>query len=96
MNANDIDFYLIIKLLLLIGIGMGPKIALVPFLELTQGIDAKTQKKVGTRIVKTAVGTAMILLALSVRERATDGVPGRSRCPSWSNLRYYRESLDRV
>ncbi len=64
MNVSDIDIYLIIKLLLLLGIGMGPNIAMVPFLDLTQGIDAETQKKIGTRMVKTAVGTALILLAL--------------------------------
>lgn len=43
---------------------MGPKIALVPFLELTQGMEADTQKQVANRMVKTAVSTALFLVVL--------------------------------
>ena len=52
------------KLLLLLLIGMGPKIALVPFLEKTKHFDAETQQAVGRRMVVTAVVTALVLFAL--------------------------------
>ena len=64
MNLNEIDWYLIFDLFLLLLIGMGPKIALVPFLELTQDMEADTQKKVANRMVQTALTTALILVAL--------------------------------
>ena len=62
MNLGDIDFYLIFDLFMLLLIGMGPKIALVPFLDLTKGMDADTQKKVARRMVQTGVTTALILV----------------------------------
>ena len=46
MNFDNIDFYLIFDLFILLLIGMGPKIALVPFLDLTRDLDADTQRKV--------------------------------------------------
>ena len=55
MSLSDIDFYLIFDLFLLLLIGMGPKIALVPFLELTRGMEADAQKKIANHMVKTAV-----------------------------------------
>ena len=64
MNFSDIDFYLIFDLFLLLLIGMGPKIALVPFLDLTKGMEAETQKQVANRMVRTAVVTALLLVAL--------------------------------
>jgi small neutral amino acid transporter SnatA (MarC family) len=54
----------IFDLFMLLLIGMGPKIALVPFLELTAGMDSETQKKVARQMVKTAVGTALLLVVL--------------------------------
>ena len=62
MNLDNIDFYLIFDLFILLLIGMGPKIALVPFLDLTNGMDADTQKKVARRMVQTGVTTALILV----------------------------------
>ena len=64
MDFSVIDFELVVKLLLLLLIGMGPKIALVPFLEKTKTFDAETQRAVGRRMVLTAVVTALILFAL--------------------------------
>ena len=61
---GNIDFYLVFDLFLLLLIGMGPKIALVPFLEATQGMEADNQRKVGTIMVRTAVVTALLLVAL--------------------------------
>src|SRR4051812_26275723 len=63
MNFAIIDVELAVKLLLLLLIGMGPKIALVPFLEKTKHLDAETQRAVGRRMVVTAVITAVVLLA---------------------------------
>jgi hypothetical protein len=47
MDLSVIDTELIVKLLLLLLIGMGPKIALVPFLEKTKHLDAETQRAGG-------------------------------------------------
>jgi multiple antibiotic resistance protein len=63
MDFSVIDFALVAKLLLLLLIGMGPKIALVPFLEKTKNFDAETQRAVGRRMVATAVVTALVLFA---------------------------------
>lgn len=63
MDFSVIDFELVAKLLLLLLIGMGPKIALVPFLEKTKNFDAETQRAVGRRMVSTAVVTALVLFA---------------------------------
>ena len=63
MDFSVIDAALVGKLLLLLLIGMGPKIALVPFLEKTKHFDAETQRAVGRRMVMIAVVTALILFA---------------------------------
>ena len=63
MDFSVIDTALVAKLLLLLLIGMGPKIALVPFLEKTKNFDAETQRAVGRRMVITAVVTALVLFA---------------------------------
>jgi MarC family membrane protein len=64
MNLGEIDFYQIFDLFILLLIGMGPKIALVPFLDLTRGMDNDTQYKLARRMVQTAVTTALILAVL--------------------------------
>ncbi len=61
---GDIDFYIIFDMFILLLIGMGPKVALVPFLDLTSGMDEETQKKVARKMVVTAVGVALILVLL--------------------------------
>ena len=48
---DNIDIYLVFDLFLLLLIGMGPKIALVPFLEATQGVEAETQRKIANTMV---------------------------------------------
>lgn len=64
MDFSVINSDLVVKLLLLLLIGMGPKIALVPFLEKTKKFDAQTQRAVGRQMVLTAVITAVVLFAL--------------------------------
>jgi multiple antibiotic resistance protein len=63
MDFSVITVGLVAKLLLLLLIGMGPKIALVPFLEKTKNFDAPTQRATGRRMVVVAVVTALILFA---------------------------------
>jgi multiple antibiotic resistance protein len=63
MDFSVINVALVTKLLLLLLIGMGPKIALVPFLEKTKHFGAETQRAVGRRMVKVAVITALVLFA---------------------------------
>lgn len=64
MNLSVINVELVVKLLLLLLIGMGPKIALVPFLEKTKHFDAETQRAVGRHMVAVAVVTAIVLFAI--------------------------------
>ena len=64
MDFTVINTALVVKLLLLLLIGMGPKIALVPFLEKTKHLDAATQRAVGRHMVRTAVITAIVLFAI--------------------------------
>jgi len=61
---DNLDFYVVFDLFLLLLIGMGPKIALVPFLEATQGMEADTQRKTADTMVRTAVSTALLLVVL--------------------------------
>ncbi|WP_426237935.1 MarC family protein [Pararhizobium sp. DWP1-1-3] len=63
MNFTVIDAGLIAKLLLLLLVGMGPKIALVPFLEMTKSFDAPSKAKIGRQMVLTATVTALIIFA---------------------------------
>jgi small neutral amino acid transporter SnatA (MarC family) len=63
MDFSVIDLALVTKLLLLLLIGMGPKIALVPFLEKTKRFDAETQRSIGRRMVVIALITALVLFA---------------------------------
>ena len=63
MDFSVIDTGLVAKLLLLLLVGMGPKIALVPFLEMTQKFDAETKAKIGRQMVLTGFITALILFA---------------------------------
>jgi len=59
---NIPDVYIIIDLFVVLLIGMGPKIALVPFLDLTSTMDLALQKKVARQMVRTAVSTALFLV----------------------------------
>jgi small neutral amino acid transporter SnatA (MarC family) len=63
MDFSQINVELVLKLLLLLLIGLGPKIALVPFLEKTKSFDAQTQRAIGRQMVITAVVTALVLFA---------------------------------
>jgi len=64
MTLGEIDIWQIFDILLLLLIGMGPKVALVPFLDLTADMDSDTRKKVANRMVRTATTVALILVVL--------------------------------
>ena len=63
MDLSNIDVELVAKLLLLLLIGLGPKIALVPFLDKTKGMSPEEQRATGRLMVKTAVVTALVIFA---------------------------------
>ena len=64
MTLGEIDVWQILDILVLLLIGMGPKVALVPFLGLTADMDSETRKEVANRMVRTATAVALVLLVL--------------------------------
>jgi MarC family membrane protein len=64
MTLGELDFLEILDILILLLIGMGPKVALVPFLDLTADMDTETRKKVANRMVRTATTVALVLVVL--------------------------------
>ena len=64
MDHTSIDIYLIIDTFLLLLIGIGPKIALVPFLEVTAAMDAATKALIVRKMLITAGVTAVLLVGL--------------------------------
>jgi multiple antibiotic resistance protein len=64
MDVTSIDITLVADLFLLLLIGIGPKIALVPFLELTEGLDQATRTRVIRKMLMTAGSVAIVLLIL--------------------------------
>ena len=64
MGFEEIDLNQVLNLFVLLLIGMGPKIALVPFLNVTSDMDGETKKKVANVMVRTAVGMSLFLVVL--------------------------------
>jgi multiple antibiotic resistance protein len=64
VTLGEIDIWQILDILVLLLIGMGPKVALVPFLELTADMDSDTRKQVANRTVRAATTVALILVVL--------------------------------
>jgi multiple antibiotic resistance protein len=62
MDTSTIDTATVADLFLLLLIGIGPKIALVPFLELTADLDAGAKRRVVRTMVTTAAVVALILV----------------------------------
>ena len=61
---GSLDWWVIFELFMLLLIGIGPKIALVPFVDLTADLDKATQKAVANKSVRTAIIWALILVIL--------------------------------
>ena len=64
MDHTSIDIYLVIDTFLLLLIGVGPKIALVPFLEVTAEMDPATKALVVRKMLTTVGAVAVILVGL--------------------------------
>lgn len=62
--AGVIDTFLVLL------IGIGPKLALVPFLEITAPLDAETKRRVQRQMIMTATGVALILILVGEALRA--------------------------
>ena len=64
MGFGDIVWWEVFDLFMLLLIGIGPKIALVPFIELTADLDEPTIKAVANKSVRTAIVWSIILAVL--------------------------------
>jgi multiple antibiotic resistance protein len=64
MKHTSVDIYLVIDTFLLLLIGIGPKIALVPFVEITAPLDGATKALVVRKMLTTAAVVALILVGL--------------------------------
>ncbi len=62
MDLSTFDFTIAIEIFLLLLIGVGPKIALVPFLEMTAKMDKPIRDKVVRKMLRTAAITAVLLM----------------------------------
>jgi MarC family membrane protein len=64
MDHRTIDLALVIDTFLLLLIGIGPKIALVPFIETTTQMDSATRARVVRKMLVTASVVAVLLILL--------------------------------
>ena len=64
MELESLNAAFVIDTFLLLLIGIGPKIALVPFLEMTRGMPAATKRRVLRKMLITAAAAAVVLLVL--------------------------------
>lgn len=64
MYIVDLELRQIFDILILLLIGMGPKVAIVPFIDMTADLDNKTRKKVAKKMIRTATTWAIILIFL--------------------------------
>src|SRR3954452_20075169 len=64
MEFKSIDAQLVLDVFVLLFVGIGPKVALVPFLEVTAGMDHATRRRVSRKMIVTAGVVAVILVAL--------------------------------
>src|SRR5437763_11774060 len=63
-ELESLDAAFVIDTFLLLLIGIGPKIALVPFLEMTAGMTESTKRRVQRKMLTTAALVAALLLIL--------------------------------
>jgi small neutral amino acid transporter SnatA (MarC family) len=64
MEFESVDAATVIDVLLLLLIGIGPKIALVPFLDVTADMPEATKRQVVRKMLMTAAVVAVVLLVL--------------------------------
>lgn len=63
-TEHGIEWYRVFEVFMLLLIGIGPKIALVPFVDLTADLDKQTQVAVANKAVRTAIVWALVLVVL--------------------------------
>ncbi len=61
---GGVEWFRVFEVFMLLLIGIGPKIALVPFVELTAELDKQTQVAVANKAVRTAVVWGLVLVVL--------------------------------
>ena len=64
MDIKSLDFRIVVEMFLLLLIGVGPKIALVPFIEATAAMDEPTKRRVAHKMITTAAAAALLLALL--------------------------------
>ncbi len=64
MDHTSISLQLVVDTFLLLLIGVGPKIALVPFVEVTAAIDGPTKALIVRKMLRTSGVVALVLLGL--------------------------------
>ena len=64
MDIKSLDFDVLVEMFLLLLIGVGPKIALVPFIEATAAMDEPTKRRVARKMITTAAAAAVSLAVL--------------------------------
>lgn len=62
MDFQTIDLYVALDLFLLLLIGIGPKIALVPYLTATEGLSTEVKGRIARKMLITAGTTALVLV----------------------------------
>jgi small neutral amino acid transporter SnatA (MarC family) len=62
VDVTTFDVSVVVDLFLLLLIGIGPKIALVPYLDATSALDASTKARVTRKMLTTAAGVAVLLV----------------------------------
>ena len=65
MDSQTYDVYVVVDLFLLLLIGVGPKIALVPFLKATANMDGPTKARVTRKMMSTAAVRDPLQFAVS-------------------------------
>src|SRR5437867_1851015 len=73
MNFESVSVTSAIDIFLLLLIGIGPKIALVPFLEATADMPAATKGRVVRKMLTTATSVAVVLLDRGGQSAARQG-----------------------
>ena len=86
MELEKLDATFVIDTFLLLLIGVGPKIALVPFLEATSGMPEATKRRVLRKMLVTAAAVAVLLLVLGgLLTRLLHFSPGALASPAASS-----------
>ena len=73
MGPDSFDLYGVLDLFILLLIGIGPKIALLPYLDITAPMSKATKARVARQMLKTAGTIGVVLLILGELLRKLEG-----------------------